>query len=158
MDDFDDQAVAILTSPASREQKARALAELVREERNFHWVGLYDVSATHISAIAWTGDRPPAFPIFPVSQGINGAAVSGRRSVVVQDVSRDPHYLTTFGATRSEAIFPVLSESGAVVGTLDVESNRVNAFTSEDESFLARCATALAPLWQPEQGTSPNHR
>jgi len=68
----------------------------------------------------------------------------------VQEVSDDPRYLTTFGSTRAEAIFPILSPStGQVVGTIDVESDRPHSFTSEDELFLAACAAILRPLWLP---------
>jgi len=44
-------------------------------------------------------------------------------------VRNDPRYLTAFGNTLSEIIIPVLDEkNGAVVGTIDVESERANAF------------------------------
>jgi GAF domain-containing protein len=138
----------LAVSPASRPDRARAAAELIRAGRGYHWVGLYDVTATEITAIAWTGVAAPANPAFPVTQGLNGAAVASRRPVVVQDVSKDHRYLTTFRETRAEAAFPVTSPDGArVVGTIDVESDRVDAFTAEDEDFLRRCAESLAPLW-----------
>ena len=125
------------------------LAHLIQAERMFHWVGLYDVSDTHVSAIAWTGTEAPAFPTFPVSQGINGAAVAARTPVIVQDVTKDSRYLTTFGATRSEAVFPILSaDNSRVVGTIDLESEEVNAFQPPDEAFLRTCAEQLRPLWE----------
>lgn len=149
MESFRVKAIELLGASVRRVEKAGLLASLIRAERNFHWVGLYDVSSTHISAIAWTGTEPPAFPIFPVSKGINGAAVAQRAPVVVQDVSKDSRYLTTFGATRGEAIFPVLSaDMASVVGTIDVESDRINAFQPVDQDFLAECAVLLRPLWR----------
>jgi L-methionine (R)-S-oxide reductase len=100
-------------------------------------------------AIAWTGSDAPAYPRFPVSQGLSGAAVATGQPVVVQDVSRDPRYLTTFGSTRAEAIFPVTAlHDGRIVGTIDVESDRVGAFQAEDEAFLRDCALMLRPLWE----------
>src|SRR5262245_50834978 len=105
---FKERAVKILTSSHSRQQKASALARLLQTERNFHWVGLYDVAETNISAIAWTGENPPAHPTFPITDGLNGAAVVEKRPVVVQDVSKDYRYLTTFGRTKAEAISPVI--------------------------------------------------
>lgn len=148
---FDERVGEILASSMSRPAKARRLAQLVQQECGFHWVGLYDVSATEISAIAWTGEIPPAFPTFPINKGINGAAVEERRPVVVQDVTKDARYLTTFGDSKAEAIFPVLSREGRVIGTIDVESDRVNAFGTEQEAFLAMCAALLTPLWDAEQ-------
>jgi putative methionine-R-sulfoxide reductase with GAF domain len=53
-----------------------------------------------------------------------------------------------FGSTGAEAIFPVVSPStGEVIGTIDVESDRKNAFTPEDDAFLSDCARVLLPLW-----------
>ena len=69
--------------------------------------------------------------------------------VVVQDVAADPRYLTAFGSTRTEAIFPIHAPGGGViVGTLDVESDQPNAFTTEDVSFLEACASILVALWE----------
>jgi GAF domain-containing protein len=144
-----EQLGAIARSTAARPARAREAAELIRGARHYHWVGLYEVSLAEIFAIAWTGPNAPAFPRFPIRQGLNGAAVQARRNVIVQDVTRDPRYLTTFGSTRAEAIFVIASPAGRIVGTLDVESDRPNAFTAEDEDFLSRCAAALRPLWPP---------
>src|SRR5215469_3419112 len=138
---------AILSGPLDRAAKARALAEALRQAMAYHWVGLYDVTSTRICAIAWTGAVAPAFPSFPRSQGLNGAAVDSAQPLVVQDVRQDPRWLTTFGTTKAEAIFPVTMR-GSIVGTIDVESDRVGAFTAADERFLAGAAAVLRPLWE----------
>jgi len=135
-------------SAADRQARAREAAELIQAARGFHWVGLYDVTPTEIVAIAWTGKAAPASPRFPISQGLNGAAVATRQHIIVQDVTNDSRYLTTFGSTRAEAIFVVASpDDGRIVGTIDVESDRTNAFTPEDELFLRQCADLLTLLW-----------
>ena len=146
---------SLATSSTERAVKARKVAELIREARGYHWVGLYDVTSTEIMAIAWTGTKAPAFPRFPVTRGLNGAAVASHRKVIVQDVTRDSRYLTTFGSTRAEAIFVVTSPAdGRVIGTIDVESDRTNAFTPDDEAFLADCAEALVSLWAAPSNTA----
>src|SRR6185369_6554106 len=111
------------------------------------WVGLYEVTETEIGAIAWTGTVAPAFPRFPRDKGLNGVAVRTNTAVISQDVAHDPRYLTAFATTGAEAIFPVVDDSGLIVGTIDVESDRRNAFLPEDESFLRECAIVLKPLW-----------
>jgi putative methionine-R-sulfoxide reductase with GAF domain len=125
----------------------REVAELIRVAGGYRWVGLYVVTDAEIRAVAWTGSKPPAFPRFPRDKGLNGVAVSTRAPVICQDVSNDSRYLTAFPSTGSEAVFPVLSEAGDVVGTIDVESDRRNAFTSDDERFLMDCAASVRPLW-----------
>jgi len=148
MDDVLELLRSVAAAPDDRTRRARRAAEAIRDARGYRWVGLYDVTATEIVAVGWSGAVAPAFPRFPIDQGLNGAAVRSARPVVVQDGIANPRYLTTFGSTGAEAIFPVVSSStGEVIGTIDAESDRTNAFTPDDDAFLAACARALLPLW-----------
>ena len=131
----------------TRVAKAQRAIDLIRPLGPYRWAGLYDVLPTEIAAIAWSGPEAPTYPRFPIAKGLNGACVSGRRPVIVQDVTSDARYLTTIGGTRGEMIQPVFNESGVVVGTIDVESDRVNAFSDRDEELLADCAKNLFWLW-----------
>ena len=137
---------AIAASADLRKLRARSIAEAIREAGEYHWVGLYDVTASRVEAIAWTGDQRPAYPVFPTTRGLTGAAIAAGEPLIVPDVSRDPRYLRTLPGSRAEAIFPVAVE-GAIVGTIDVESDRTDAFTSRDEQFLRECAQAVVSLW-----------
>jgi L-methionine (R)-S-oxide reductase len=131
-----------------RRQRAERIAALIREAGGYRWLGLYDVLADEIAVVGWDGPEAPTFPHFPRSRGLNGAAVRSGEPVIAQDVASDPRYLTALGTTRAEAIMPVRSpRSGEVVGTIDVESDRVNAFTQRDLDLLARCAEVLTPFW-----------
>ena len=136
-----------LRTALTRGDGAKQVAELIRSTRGYRWVGLYAVSETEIAAIGWTGAEAPAFPRFLVAQGLCGAAVQSRAPVVVGDVRNDPRYLTTFGSTRSEIVVPVMNGAGMVLGLIDVESERENAFGDEDQRFLQRCAGALQSLF-----------
>jgi L-methionine (R)-S-oxide reductase len=125
----------------------REVAELIRAVGGYRWVGLYLVTDTEIRAVAWTGPTAPTFPRFPRERGLNGVAVGTKAPVICQDVSKDSRYLTAFPSTGSEAVFPVVSDAEHVVGTIDVESDRPNAFTPDDERLLAHCAATVRPLW-----------
>lgn len=39
------------------------------------------------------------------------------------------------------------SRSGAVIGTIDVESERANAFSVRDQQLLEECVRTALPLW-----------
>jgi L-methionine (R)-S-oxide reductase len=142
---------AALASDQGRAAKAMRVAARIRQAGAYRWVGLYAVTDHEIAAVGWSGPGPPTHLRFPVTQGLSGAAVAGRRSVVVGDVTADPRYLTTFSSTCSEAIIPVVAPAtGAVVGALDVESAERDAFTDADQQALERCAAALGaclPRW-----------
>jgi GAF domain-containing protein len=136
-------------SRGDRAAKAQRAVELIRSFGSYRWAGLYDVLETEIAVIAWTGPEAPTYPRFPLAEGLNGACVASRKPVIVQDVAKDARYLTTIDGTRGEIIQPIVAESGAVVGTIDVESDRVDAFTERDQRLLAACAKDLSWLWHP---------
>ena len=131
----------------ARQSKAERAAGVIRRAGGYRWVGLYDVGLAEISVIAWRGPTAPTHPRFPHSKGLNGAAVASGSPVVVQDVSTDPRYLTTIADTRAEMIMPIKGDDGHVVGTIDVESEQINAFSEADTAFLEKCAHILKPLW-----------
>ena len=144
-----EEVSCVLNGDGDRRQKAAGVARAIRRAGAYRWVGLYEVSEEEIVNLAFDGPGMPAHPSFPVTQGLSGAAVASRETVVVGDVSKDPRYLTAFGSTRSEIIVPVVDSAWRkVVGTIDVESERVDAFSEEDRAALERCAAAVAELWE----------
>jgi L-methionine (R)-S-oxide reductase len=144
---------SIASDTSERRDKARRAAAAIARIGGYRWVGLYDVGASEISVIAWAGPSAPTYPTFPRTQGLNGAAVASGKPVIVQDVTEDPRYLSTLGSTRAEMIMPVRTRSdGDVVGTIDVESDQVQAFSDRDSALLAACAEALAELWRGRTG------
>lgn len=138
----------VLAADGSRDALAGGVAEAIRAARDYRWVGLYDVGADEIVAVAWTGNDPPAPPRFPRTHGLTGSAVAEKQTVVANDAASDPRYLETLGSTRAEIIVPVVDAAkGEVVGTIDVASDRAGAFDDRDVEFLEACAKAAAALW-----------
>ena len=138
------EVFSALDGTGDRERKAAGVARAIRRAGTYRWVGLYEVTEEEIVNLAFEGLGVPAHPRFPVTQGLSGAAVASGESVVVGEVSKDRRYLTAFGSTRSEIIVPKVDRSGGeVVGTIDVESEKVDAFTEEDLFALERCAAEL---------------
>jgi glycerol-1-phosphatase len=131
---------------SERGTRARAIAAEIAAVGGYRWVGLYDVDDEAVTILGWSGGGAPAYPQFPKTEGLTSRAISRAETIVVDDVASDPGYLEAFGDTRSEAIVPVVID-GVVVGTIDVESSRPNAFGGRDRSFLERCATAAIGLW-----------
>lgn len=131
----------------NRADKAKHLADGIRKLGEYRWVGIYDVGTEEVSILAWSGPGAPEFSKFPVTAGLTGAAIEDRKTVIAGDVRNDPRYLTAFGSTLSEIIVPVLSPDGAVIGTVDVESEHPNAFTDCDAEMIERCIAAALPLW-----------
>jgi L-methionine (R)-S-oxide reductase len=131
----------------SKNIRAKQVANIIQSARDYHWVGIYQVRPDEIAAIGWTGTNAPAHPSFPVTEGLNGAAVKSAQPVIVNDVAADPRYMTTFSDTQSELIVPVLNQQQRVVGTIDVESKDLNAFTEADSQILQECAGIMTELF-----------
>jgi putative methionine-R-sulfoxide reductase with GAF domain len=72
------------------------------------------------------------------------SALESKKSIMVADVHKDPRYLPTFGSTQSEIVVPIITEAGKVVGLIDVESEKLDAFTEADRDFLEHAAFMIA--------------
>jgi len=149
---------AIARGNEERAERAKLFAETVRSLGNYRWTGVYDVGSELVSIVAFSslahgtgtsrGPGAPAYPSFPIGNGLTGAAIREKATVVVGDVRTDPRYLTAFGNTLSEIIVPIVDPgSGAVIGTIDAESEHADAFSAHDQEFLEKCARAALPLW-----------
>jgi putative methionine-R-sulfoxide reductase with GAF domain len=139
-----------LQQGGDRPEMARKFAEAIRAAGPYRWCGIYDVDLQKgiVSNIAWSGADAPAHPVFPITNGLTSRAIADKRTVNVGDVANDPDYLTALTTTRSEIIIPVLDAAGErVVGTIDVESDRPDAFDSAAQDGLEKCATALRGFW-----------
>jgi putative methionine-R-sulfoxide reductase with GAF domain len=140
----------LVSAPADRVATLQGVAKLLRSSGNYRWVGLYDVdrAAGTVTNVVWSGPAAPEHPVFPINKGLTGAAISSGKTVNVGNVRADPRYLTAFGTTRSEIIVPVFDGVGEnVVGTIDVESEKLNAFSEEVQALLENCASVIRPLW-----------
>lgn len=148
LDNTLNQIRSIAASGDDRSAKAKRLAERIQKLGDYRWVGVYDVGSEIVSIIAWSGPSSPEFPSFPANKGLTGAAIEGKKAVISSDVKNDPRCLTTFGSTVCELIVPVFSPAdGRVIGTVDVESERQNAFSARDQQMIEQCAQAALPIW-----------
>lgn len=127
--------------------RASRTAELIRTRTGRRWVGIYRVTSNEVRNVAWSGPAAPAYPSFPIEQGLTGASIRSRSTVLSNDVANDPRYLTNQDTTGSELIAPVLV-ADEVVGTLDVEDAATDAFDEDDRILFERLAAALTDLYR----------
>jgi sigma-B regulation protein RsbU (phosphoserine phosphatase) len=78
-----------------------------------------------------------------LNDGITGAAAKLREPILVGDVRNDPRYLSSIDAVRTELAVPMLARQ-KLVGVIDVQSTRVNAYTEYDRALLRLIATRIA--------------
>lgn len=76
-------------------------------------------------------------------QGVNGWVATHGLPVLVPDVSREPRYYPGPPSTRSEVVVPIMAGS-RVIGTLTVDSSRLNAFSVEEVQLVTTIAQQAA--------------
>jgi signal transduction histidine kinase len=82
-----------------------------------------------------------------VGEGLTGWVARNGKPARVGDVTRDPRYVMALRGVRSELAMP-LEVNGETRGVLNVDSNRVDAFTAEDEALLQELALQAAKVIQ----------
>ena len=81
----------------------------------------------------------------PVGTGITGWAAAHRKLLRVDDVTKDPRYITVSENTRSELALPLIYRN-ELLGILNVESEQVAAYTENDEEMLGTLAGSIAAV------------
>jgi PAS domain S-box-containing protein len=92
------------------------------------------------------GERFELSPRLELGKGLSGWAAVHNQPVFVNDVRKDDRYFLSdeeLQNIQSELVVPIQS-SGKVLGTLDIESERLNAFDQEDLSTMQSLADHLA--------------
>jgi sigma-B regulation protein RsbU (phosphoserine phosphatase) len=81
--------------------------------------------------------------IVPLGEGITGIAAKEKQPILVGDVRADPRYLSLVDAVRTELAVPMLAR-GKLVGVIDVQSTKLNAFTEYDRTLLRLIGSRVA--------------
>lgn len=92
-----------------------------------------------------------------LGQGISGRAAERREPVRVGDVREDPDYVQGLEAARSNLAVPLIA-GGELAGVINVESERVDAFTEEHEMQLTVLSAQAALAILASQARSHLHR
>ena len=109
--------------------------ELFHAMEGFDWVGFYRVVAPELLKIGpYQGGH--GCLVIPFSRGVCGAAARTRTVQIVPDVEAFPGHIACSSSTRSEIVLPVLGADGRLIGVLDIDSDRPDAFGQADADAL----------------------
>jgi sigma-B regulation protein RsbU (phosphoserine phosphatase) len=95
-----------------------------------------------VIAVKQDANMPEKFNL-TLEQGIVGAAVRERRTVLVPDVAQDKRYIALNSDTRSELAVPLV-HGDRVIGVMDLESPQLAYFTEEHARLIATLAPQIA--------------
>ena len=137
------QADRVNSEARTADQLMEGITLLLNQQMlKYNWVGFYMLEP---------GANPPMLVLghyrgamtphtrIPLNQGICGAAASSGKTVVVDDVKKDPRYLACSLETQSEIVVPIFAR-GKVVGELDIDSHFPAAFATADRQLVEYCA------------------
>ncbi len=121
---------------------ANVAAELFAFLPDLNWAGFYLLKGGELVVGPFQG-RPACVRI-AVGSGVCGTAVAQRRSQLVADVHAFAGHIACDPRSRAELVVPIEHE-GAVVGVLDLDSERAGRFDEDDRVGLETLVAAFAP-------------
>jgi GAF domain-containing protein len=74
-----------------------------------------------------------------VGDGVCGAAVARRQSILVEDVHAFPGHIACDAGSRSELVVPLIRD-GEILGVLDLDSPSLARFDAEDQAGMEALA------------------
>lgn len=139
-----------LTSILDRDRLLERMAELVHRliDYDVFTVALWNPEALQLEPILARfrdGLDVGRIEPMPLGHGICGTAAALRKAIRVPNVTVDPRYLACSHPVevRSELAIPLLFED-RLLGVIDVESARYDAFGARDEELLSTLGSSVA--------------
>ncbi len=133
----------------------RQIVTLIREAFGFYAVNVFTLkektSTLHLRASSHEQFEDERL-VLKIGKGLIGWAAEHRHTTVVSNTSDDDRFvpIATLDATRSEIAVPLVAQD-RVMGVLDVQSNRIDAFGNDDIFMLETLAGQLALALQEAQ-------
>lgn len=121
------------------------VSALKKQFPSYSWAGIYLVEGEELVIHNYIG-KPTPHERIPIGQGICGAAVAERESIIIEDVNADPRYLACSIETKSEIVVPIYVGE-KIVGEIDIDSDRPDNFNIIDKTLLEECAHKLSGFY-----------
>jgi len=120
---------------------ATAAALLHAKMAGFFWTGWYLLNDGELTVGPYQGSL--ACLVLPAHQGVCWAGIDRGEAVIVPDVHVFPGHIACDSHSCSEIVVPLRDGSGAVVGVLDVDSERTAHFDEADREGLEAVAALI---------------
>jgi GAF domain-containing protein len=128
-------------TPDPTARMATAAALLHAKMPDFLWTGFYLMRDGELTVGPYQG--PLACLTLAAHTGVCWAGIDRGETVVVPDVHAFPGHIACDSRSNSEIVVPLRDRSGAVVGVLDVDSERPAHFDEADRLALERIVAMI---------------
>jgi L-methionine (R)-S-oxide reductase len=120
---------------------ATAVAVLHHKMPHFFWTGFYRFIDGKLIVGPYQG--PVACAALPGPAGVCWACIRRGESILVADVHAFPGHVACDARSKSEVVVPLRDPDGRIAGVLDVDSDKIAAFTAEDVAGLEAVVALL---------------
>ncbi len=124
---------------------ANTAAILKEYHPRFFWVGFYFAKPEGLFLGPFQG--PPACVKLSYERGVCAACARSKQPVLVPNVHEFDGHVACDARSNSEVVVPVFDRAGELRAVLDVDSEALADFDTEDVEGLQRIAELLRPLW-----------
>ena len=133
LDGVDDEVTAMAT-----------IAALLHHAFGHLWTGFYRV--VEPGQLLRVGPYQGSLGCVDIAfgRGVCGDAAAGGKTVIVRDVEEYPGHITCDARSKSEIVVPVFGKRGDLIAVLDIDSDRLNAFDTEDAHGLEQLVSRFA--------------
>lgn len=115
----------------------------VKYGMNFFWVGIYFVKESELVLGPFQG--PVACTRIAFGKGVCGTSWKEKKTIIVEDVEKFPDHIACSSDSKSEIVVPCFKD-GEVFAVLDIDSDKLNDFGSEDKIYLERLVSIIEQL------------
>jgi L-methionine (R)-S-oxide reductase len=110
---------------------------------DFFWIGFYFIEGDELVLGPFQG--PVACSRIEIPNGVCGACVKRKESIIVPDVNKFPGHIACSSLSKSEIVVPIV-RNGEVMGVLDVDSDRYNMFDEIDRTNLEEIGRLVSSI------------
>ena len=135
----------LLTSAYTTNKLQNIVDFLYDSFEHYSWIGIYLVENSDLILGPWKGISPTEHTKIPIGKGICGSAAASGHTEIISDVTKDKRYLACFLSTKSEIVVPI-KKNTKVLGEIDIDSDKPNAFTQKDAEFLEHIAEKISTI------------
>lgn len=135
------QIKALVLGESDQVANMANVAAALKQTFGFFWVGFYIVRNNELVLGPFQG--PIACTRIKKGKGVCGMAWEKRNTILVPNVDEFPGHIACNSDSKSEVVVPLLLNE-EVIAVLDIDSDKLNDFTTEDVYYLEQIVGFLS--------------
>jgi GAF domain-containing protein len=135
-DEIAPQIAALVEGETDLVANLANVSAALKEAFGFFWVGFYLKKENQLVLSAFQGAI--ACTRIDFDKGVCGHCYTTKQTVIVPDVEKFPGHIACSSLSKSEIVLPIFDASGEVFGVLDVDSDKLDDFSTIDAEGLRK--------------------